>query len=101
MGAAYAKKGDETKARELLSELKERKAKTDAGSPAWFSSIIHAALDEKDEALKWLAIAVEDHEMEIPWMVSEPQLYPLHGTPEFDALVKKVGFRPHAYPVRQ
>lgn len=100
MGAAYAKKGDEIKARELLFELKERKAKTNAGSPAWFSAIILTALNEKEEALKWLTIAVEDHEMEIPWLVSEPQLHPLHGTPEFDALVKKVGFRPHAYPIR-
>ncbi len=51
MGAAYAKKGDELKARELLTELKELKAKTDAGSPAWFSAIIHAALKENEEAL--------------------------------------------------
>lgn len=100
MGAAYAKKGNGQKARELLTELKERKAKTDAGSPAWFAAIIHAALKENEEALKWLTMAVDDHEMEIPWLVSEPQLYPLHGTPQFDALVRKVGFRPHAYPIR-
>ena len=100
MGAAYAKKGNELKARDLLTELKELKAKTDAGSAAWFIAIIHAALNENKEALNWLTIAVDDHEMEIPWLVSEPQLYPLHGMPEFDALVKKVGFRPHAYPIR-
>ncbi len=87
MGAAYAEKGNEQKARELLTELKERKAKTYAGSPAWFAAIIHAALKENEEALKWLTMAVEDHEMEIPWLVSEPQLYPLHSTPQFDALV--------------
>ena len=100
MGAAYAKKGNKQKARELLTELKDRKAKTDAGSPAWFAAIIHTALGEHNEALHWLTIAVDDHEMEIPWLVSEPQLHPLHGTPEFDALVKKVGFRLHAYPIR-
>ena len=101
MGAAYAQKGDKTKAGELLSELKELKAKTDAGSPAWFVAVIHAALGDKDEALKWLTMSIDDHEMEVPWLVSEPQFYPLHGHPEFDALVKRVGFRAHAYPIKK
>lgn len=100
LGAAYAKKGDTQKAVELQNELKELKSKTDAGSPALGIAIIHSALGEKQEALKWLKIAIDDHEMEVPWLVSEPQLYPLHGMPEFDALVKRVGFRDYAYPVK-
>ena len=99
MGAANAHKGETQKAQELLNELKTLKEKTDAGSPAFFIAIIHSALGEKQEALKWLKTSIDDHEMEVPWLVSEPQLYPLHGMPEFDALVKQVGFREHAYPV--
>ncbi len=100
MGAAYAHKGETKKSKALLNELKELKSKTNAGSPAFFISIIYTALGEKQKALKWLETAVEDREMEIPWLVSEPRLYPLHGMTEFDALVKKVGFREHAYPVK-
>lgn len=100
MGAAYAKAGEIEKATALLSELKILKLKTDSGSPAFFIAIIYVALDKKQEALKWLKTAIDNHEMEIPWLVSEPQLYPLHGHPVFDALVKQVGFRPHAYPIK-
>ncbi|MBM1107820.1 helix-turn-helix domain-containing protein [Aurantibacter crassamenti] len=99
LGAAYAKKGDIQKAVTLQNELKELKSKNSAGSLAWSIAIISCALGEKDEALKWIKTAIEEHEQEIVWLVSEPQLYPLHGMPEFDALVKQVGFREHAYPV--
>ncbi len=99
MGAGYAKKGESVKANELISELKEMKKISNAGAPAFFIAIIHSALGEKQEALKWLKTSIDDHEMEVPWLVSEPQLYPLHGMPEFDALAKRVGFREHAYPI--
>lgn len=99
MGAAYAHIQETEKARGLLRELKEIKSKTDAGSPAFFVALVYSAIGEKAAALEWLGIAIRDHEMEVPWLVSEPQLYSLHGMPEFDALVKKVGFREHVYPV--
>lgn len=99
LGAAYAKKGDTLKARRLLAELENLKTKTDAGSPAWCSAIINVALGDHHEGLTNLTAAIDDHEMEVPWLVSEPQFYPLHGLPEFNALVKRVGFRSHAYPI--
>ncbi len=100
LAAAYAKKGDVEKARKILEELKSQKALTDAGSPAFYIAVIYTVLEEEQEAFKWLNTAMDDREIEVPWLVSEPQLYPLHGHPEFDLLVKQIGFRPHAYPVR-
>ena len=99
LGAAYANNEEIEKARELLEEIKELKSKSDAGSPAWCIAIIYSALGKKKEALEWLKTAIDDHEIKVTWLVSEPQFYPLHGMPEFDALVKRVGFREHAYPV--
>lgn len=100
MGAAYAKKGDTKKAIILLEELKNLKSKSDVGSPAFFTAIIYSALNKKEAALKWLKMSIDNHEMEVPWLVSEPQLYPLHGHPKFNNLVKQVGFRSLAYPVK-
>ena len=99
LGAAYAKLGNRLKAVEQLEKLEKYQLKTNAGCPSFFLAVVYTALGEKQEALKWLKTSVDDHEMEVPWLVSEPQLYPLHGMPEFDALVKQVGFREHAYPV--
>ncbi|QCX01704.1 helix-turn-helix domain-containing protein [Aggregatimonas sangjinii] len=99
MGAAYARKGNTQKALELQGELKELKSKTNGGAPAFGIAIIYSALGKKQEALKWLKISVENRESEVLRLVSDPQLYSLHGMPEFDALVKQVGFRERAYPV--
>ncbi len=100
MAAAHAHNGEKEKVQELLIELKELKKRTNAGSPNWFIAIIYAALGKKREAIKWLKIAIEDHEMEVPWLVSEPQFYLLHGIPDFDTLVQKVGFPDYAYPIK-
>jgi hypothetical protein len=54
--------------------------------------VIYAALDNKPLALEWLQDAYDNHEMEIPWLISEPQFYSLHEEPAFQELVEKVGF---------
>ncbi|WKN42936.1 helix-turn-helix domain-containing protein [Tunicatimonas pelagia] len=100
MGAAYAKKGEPEQAKALLRELQEMKVKNQPGSPAWFMAVIHTALGETVDALRWIRTAIDEKEMEVPWLVSEPQFYPLHQLTEFDALVKRVGFRERSYPVK-
>jgi len=100
MAAAYAHSGNTEKAIEILNKLKAIKKKTHAGSPAWFIAVIYAALGKKTDALAWISVAIKAQELEVPWLVSEPQFYFLHGTTEFNTLVKKVGFSKHAYPVK-
>ena len=92
MGAAYARSGQPVRARELIDELKQHRALNSAGSPAFFIAVIHAAMDETEDALHWLSVAIDDHEMEIPWLTTEPQFYQLHQHKDFRAMVKKVGF---------
>ncbi len=92
MGAAYARSGQQVKARELIEELMQRRELTSAGSPAFFIAVIYAALDETKDALYWLSVAIDDHEMEIPWLTTEPQFYLLHKHKDFRTMVKKVGF---------
>jgi TolB-like protein/AraC-like DNA-binding protein len=92
MGAAYARSAQTDKAMEHVEELKAILAESNAGSPAFFIAVIYAALGNVDSALEFLQTALDVHEMEIPWLISEPQFYTLHGNPAFHTLVQKVGF---------
>jgi predicted Zn-dependent protease len=92
MGAAYAKDGDRASAIKIVEELKSRLANNDQGSVAFFVAVIYSALDEKESALQWLKTSIESHDMEMPWLMTEPQFYNLHDEPEFLELAKLLGF---------
>jgi tetratricopeptide (TPR) repeat protein len=93
MGAAYAKAGERQKALKIIDELKERLAKNEKGSIAFFIAVIYSALNEKASALSWLKAAYDAHDMEMPWLMTEPQFHNLHGEPEFEQLAKQLGFK--------
>lgn len=94
MGAAYAKSGERRKALELVDELKVRLERNEKGSIAFFIAVIYSALNDKTTALSWLRTAYQSHDMEMPWLMTEPQFYDLHEEPEFLELATKIGFRP-------
>ena len=48
-------------------------------------------LGDKNSAIHWIQEAYNYHEME-PWLKSEPQFYSLHDEPEFQEILRKVGF---------
>lgn len=93
MGAAYAKSGDRSKALEIIDELKVRLANHDRGSVAFFIAVIYSALDDKESALSWLEKAYSSHDMEMPWLTTEPQFYNLHDELRFQKLKKQMGFK--------
>ena len=93
MGAAYARLGQQDKAMKHIKELKAVLAKSNAGSPAFFIAVIYASLGDEESALSFLEQALDDHEMEVPWLISEPQFYSLHSKPAFQVLVQRVGFK--------
>ena len=92
MGAAYARAGDRNKASQIIDELKDRLSKKEEGSIAFFISVIYSAMNDKQVALSWLRTAYETHEMEMPWLLTEPQFFHLHGEPEFQLIAKQMGF---------
>jgi len=92
LGAAYARSGQEDQARLIIKELEELRTQSTAGSPGFFIAVIYAALGENEKTLGWITTATVEHEMEIPWLTTEPQFYALHELADFEALVKKVGF---------
>lgn len=93
MGAAYAKSGDRNSALKIIDELKDRLTNNDKGSVAFFIAVTYAALDEKEDALTWLKTAYDSHDMEMPWLMTEPQFYNLHQEPEFLKLARQMGFK--------
>jgi TolB-like protein/AraC-like DNA-binding protein len=93
MGAAFARSGDTKEALKIIDELKERLAKNDKGSIAFFIAVIYAALNEKESALSSLQVAYDSHDMEMPWLMTEPQFYNLHQEPEFKTLARKMNFK--------
>lgn len=92
IGAAYARSGSREKAENIIDELKVRLAGNEKGSVAFFIAVIYAALDEKEPALLWLQTAYRSHDMEMPWLMTEPQFYSLHNDPDFQEVAARVGF---------
>ncbi|MEO5978887.1 MAG: helix-turn-helix domain-containing protein [Chryseolinea sp.] len=91
-GAAYAKAGQRQKAVKVLDELKARLSRGENGSIAFFIAVIYAALDDKKSAVEWITMAYNSHDMEMPWIMTEPQFVKLHNEPAFQSIAKKVGF---------
>jgi TolB-like protein/AraC-like DNA-binding protein len=92
MAAAYARSNKKTEALAIIKELKGRFEKGDDGSIAFFIAVSYAGLEDKVSALKWLNIAFKAHDMEMPWIMTEPQFVTLHEEPEFRRLADAVGF---------
>jgi tetratricopeptide (TPR) repeat protein len=81
--------GKRDAARRILSEL-ERQA--DRGLP--FASQIaglHAALGEKDAALRWLERAQQTHEGALVWLKVDPRFDSLRAEPRFTEILKRMG----------
>ena len=81
-----AVRGETAEARRLLAQVTASKV-----VPAYDVALIHLALGDRAEALRWLerAFAARSHSMVL--MRYDPHLDPLRGDPAFEAIAKKVG----------
>jgi TolB-like protein/Tfp pilus assembly protein PilF len=93
MGAAYARAGNDKLALEIIEELKDRLEKKEQASISFFIAVIYSALGEKKDALQWLEAAYNNHDMEMPWLMTEPQFYNLKSEPGFQDLARRMGFQ--------
>ncbi len=89
MAIAYALSGENDKARELLDELKE--AEKVSYVPPYYMAMIHAALDEADEAFIYLDKAFEMRDSSLSALKVDSRLDGLRKDKRFKALVKKLG----------
>jgi eukaryotic-like serine/threonine-protein kinase len=90
LGCALAKSGDEAQARAVLEELLTA-SRSRYVSP-YGIALIYNALGEHEETLAWLERGFEarDHKMNL--LKVDPKWNNLHGDPQFDDLVRRIGF---------
>jgi len=77
-------------ARTILRTLEERSRSS--WVPAYNLAIIHVALKENDEALRYLQKAYDEQDWALLVLASEPRLDPLRSDPRFVELCRKLRF---------
>ena len=89
LGHAYASSGNKTEALKILDQLKEVSRQRYVSLFSF--AIIYLALDDKQEALRWLEQSYQDRAgADIGWIRVDSLLDPLHGDPGFEALAEKI-----------
>ncbi|HSP13495.1 MAG TPA: protein kinase [Thermoanaerobaculia bacterium] len=86
LGYTLALAGRHSEARKIANDL----SRAPTGFDAWGLACIHAALGEKDEALRWLEVGYNRHIVWMPWIAVEPALAALHEEPRFGDLAKRL-----------
>jgi len=85
----YALAGRKDEARKMLAELLAKEKPTGAVA-GWDLGEVYAALDDKDEAFRWMEAGVREHNSFIPWMRANPCYAPLRSDPRFEELVRRM-----------
>ncbi|MCA1590263.1 MAG: hypothetical protein LC734_07695 [Acidobacteria bacterium] len=85
---AYARLGEQGRAREILEKLRNGK---EYYSPAEFA-ILLSALGLKDEALTSLEKAFANRDPQLEYLKVESGLDPIRDDPRFVDLIRRVGF---------
>jgi TolB-like protein/Flp pilus assembly protein TadD len=89
LGHAYASSGNKTEALKILDQLKEMSRQRYVSMYSF--AIVYLALDDKQEALRWLEQSYQDRAgADIGWIRVDSLLDPLHGDPGFEALAEKI-----------
>ena len=89
LGQAYAVAHQESEARKILDQLKERSQQTYV-QPMWLA-VIHAALGEKDQAFDWMQKAYDDRSTWLVYLKVDPLFDPLRADPRFADFLRRVG----------
>ncbi len=89
LGAGYALAAKSEKARGVLNQLKQWSTQKYV-SPHDIA-MIHAGLNETNEAFAWLRKAVEERSIWLGYLNVEPQGDALRGDPRFQTLLRQIG----------
>jgi tetratricopeptide (TPR) repeat protein len=92
LGYVYAKAGQRDAAREILQELQELSRNVYV-SPYWRAQI-YTALDERDEAFRWLEVAYAERAALMAYVKVDPWLDDLHGDERFQGLLRRMNLLP-------
>jgi serine/threonine-protein kinase len=88
MGQVYALGGEPERAREILSQLEQRRQNSWVSATVF--ATVHIGLGEYDKALDWLERGCRVHEVPITALKVHPIYYPLRATPRFQAMLDQL-----------
>jgi hypothetical protein len=81
--------GNEQEARRILAELIE--ARSTRVVSAWGIAVLHASLEDVDEAFWWLDVAVKEQAPGLILLRVHPRLDPIRNDPRYRPLVRQLG----------
>ncbi|MGH9768746.1 MAG: protein kinase domain-containing protein [Blastocatellia bacterium] len=91
LGYAYAVAGRRDEALQILAQMQTFPINRDV-SP-FYLAMIHAGLDDKEQALKWLESACEERYNWLVWLRTEPMFESLRGEKKFLELARRIGLK--------
>jgi adenylate cyclase len=92
LAITYARLGKKNEARKVLEQLIQ---KSKSGYfPGEQIASVYVALDEREEAFRWLERAVEEHSGPIHAIAFTPEFRPLRSDPRFANLLRRIGLDP-------
>jgi len=99
LGIAYAKMGRREDARRVLDQLIEKSRQQYVAADS--IAAVYVALGEKDEALRWLERAFEEHSGSFYSYMFRPEFRALRSDPRFADLLRRIGIDFAKVPNRQ
>jgi len=99
LGITYAKMGRREDARRVLDQLIEKSQHQYVAADS--IAAVFVALGEKDEALRWLERAFEEHSGSFYSYLFRPEFRPLRSDPRFRDLLSRIGIDFAKVPNRQ
>ncbi len=89
LGRAYAQSGNTSQAARTLHELLMRSRQSYI--PPTFIAALYTALEDKENAFRWLDKAYAERDLYLAWIKVDPALDPLRPDARFQELQKRVG----------
>ena len=93
LAVTYAKMGRTDDARKILNELIDKSHRQYVSGET--IALIYAALGDREEALRWLKVACDEHSAPFYTFACFPDYRPLHSDPRFAELVRRIGVDPN------
>lgn len=92
VGHAYGLAGQRGEARKILVELEGRSKKTYVSS--YQLALVYLGLQEKDQSMKQLENAYQEHSTLLAYLKMDPRFDPLRSDPRFQNLLRRIGLPP-------
>jgi serine/threonine-protein kinase len=99
LAVTYAKMGRTDEARKILNELIDKSRRQYVSGET--IALIYAALGDREEALRWLKVACDEHSAPFYTFACFPDYRPLHSDPRFADLLRRIGVDPVKALARQ